>query len=54
MATVKIVEDEFGTVTQPITLEIQSVKRFTFTNENGVSIQVKINKKKPSSKETTN
>jgi len=37
---VQIVEDSFGTTKQPLSLETENVKRFTFTNRNGVIIQV--------------
>lgn len=37
---VTISEDEFGYTRDPISGDGQSVKRFTFTNENGISIQV--------------
>lgn len=42
MAKVTIVEDVFGTTTQPITGVQEAVKRFTFSNENGLSVQVSI------------
>lgn len=42
MAKVTIVEDVFGTTTQPITGAQEAVKRFTFSNENGLSVQVSI------------
>lgn len=37
---VTINEDEFGYTRDPISGEGQSVKRFTFSNENGLCIQV--------------
>jgi len=37
---VQIVEDEFGRTKQPSSLTTEIVKRFTFTNRNGVIIQV--------------
>lgn len=40
MANVNIIEDLFGTVPDPITGETQNIRRFTFTNDNGVSVQV--------------
>lgn len=40
MGQVKIVEDEFGLSKQPVSLETEMVKRFTFSNDNGVSVQV--------------
>lgn len=43
MAKVTVVEDVFGTSTQPITGAEESVKRFTFSNENGLSVQVSMN-----------
>lgn len=39
MEKVQIVEDEFGLTKQPSTQETEQVKRFTFTNRNGVSVQ---------------
>lgn len=38
--TVTITEDEFGYTRDPINGDGQSVRRFTFTNENGLSVQV--------------
>lgn len=40
MEKVRIVEEEFGLTKQPSTQETEQVKRFTFTNRNGVSVQV--------------
>lgn len=40
MGKVQIVEDSFGYMQNPITGEGEQVKRFTFTNENGVSVAV--------------
>lgn len=40
MGKVTIVEDTFGVTKQPITGVEETVKRFTFSNENGVSVQV--------------
>lgn len=40
MGYVTINEDDFGSVADPITGENQLVKRFTFTNENGLAVQV--------------
>lgn len=40
MANVNIVEDLFGTVSDPITGVTQNIRRFTFSNDNGVSVQV--------------
>lgn len=40
MATVRIVKDEFGLTKQPVTNEVETVSRFTFSNSNGVSVQV--------------
>lgn len=37
---VQIIEDEFGRTKQPSSSEEEIVKRFTFSNGNGVSIQV--------------
>jgi len=37
---VRIVEDEFGRTKQPSTSETEIVRRFTFSNGNGVTIQV--------------
>jgi len=37
---VQIVEDEFGRTKQPSSTETQVVRRFTFTNRNGVSVQI--------------
>lgn len=41
MGKVQIVEDEFGVTNQPALQETELVKRFTFSNENGVSVQVR-------------
>lgn len=38
--SITIFEDEFGFTNDPISSEGQSVKRFTFTNANGLSIQI--------------
>lgn len=38
--SVTITEDAFGYTRDPITGDDQMVKRFTFTNENGLSVQV--------------
>lgn len=40
MGKVRIVEDEFGYMQHPVTAEGQQVKRFTFSNDNGVCVQV--------------
>lgn len=40
MASVSIVEDTFGCISNPITKASEEVQRFTFRNENGISIQV--------------
>lgn len=40
MGYVTISEDEFGNVSDPINGSNQLVKRFTFTNECGLSVQV--------------
>lgn len=40
MVDVTIDEDTFGNTTDPISGENQIVKRFTFTNQNGLSVQV--------------
>lgn len=40
MGKVQIVEDAFGQVLDPITGARENVRRFTFTNDNGVSVQV--------------
>lgn len=40
MGKVQIVEDAFGYMQNPITGEGEQVKRFTFSNENGVSVSV--------------
>lgn len=40
MGKVQIVEDAFGYMQNPITGDGESVKRFTFNNDNGVTIQV--------------
>lgn len=40
MGKINIVEDEFGLTKQPVTLETEIVKRFTFSNDNGISVQV--------------
>lgn len=37
---VTITEDQFGYTTDPISGDGQSVKRFTFSNDNGLSVQV--------------
>lgn len=37
---VTITEDEFGYTRDPITGDAQLVKRFTFSNANGLSVQV--------------
>lgn len=42
MGTVVIEKDEFGLTKQPVTSEVEPVSRFTFTNSNGVSVQVYI------------
>lgn len=41
MGKVEIVEDKFGVFKQPAGQETEPVKRFTFSNENGVSVQVR-------------
>lgn len=38
---VQIIEDEFGRTKQPSTSETEIVKRFTFRNRNGVTVQVR-------------
>lgn len=40
MANISITEDEFGYTRNPISDDGEVVKRFTFTNENGLSVQV--------------
>lgn len=40
MGKVTIVEDVFGTTKQPVSNTEESVRRFTFANGNGVSVQV--------------
>lgn len=40
MGKVQIVEDNFGYVQNPITGEGEHVRRFTFSNDDGVSVQV--------------
>jgi len=40
MGNVTIVEDTFGVTNQPITGAEETVKRFTFSNDNGLSVQV--------------
>lgn len=40
MGKVQIVEDEFGRMQDPITGATENVRRFTFSNENGVTVQV--------------
>lgn len=40
MGKVQIVEDAFGYMQHPITGEGEQVKRFTFSNDNGVSVSV--------------
>lgn len=40
MGKVQIVEDAFGYMQNPITGEGEQVKRFTFSNDNGVSVSV--------------
>lgn len=40
MGKVQIVEDAFGQMKNPITGKSENVRRFTFTNENSVSVQV--------------
>lgn len=40
MGKVQIVEDTFGSMLDPITGQRENVRRFTFTNDNGVSVQV--------------
>lgn len=40
MGKVQIVEDTFGFMQDPITGQRENVRRFTFTNDNGVSVQV--------------
>lgn len=40
MAKVEIVEDSFGYTQNPISGEGEQVRRFTFSNDNGVSVQV--------------
>lgn len=37
---VQIIEDAFGSMKNPITGDDEQVKRFTFNNDNGVSVQV--------------
>lgn len=37
---VQIVEDSFGFMENPISGKGEQVKRFTFNNENGISVQV--------------
>ncbi len=38
---VQIIEDEFGRTKQPSSSETEAVRRFTFSNQNGVTVQVK-------------
>lgn len=40
MGKVQIVEDGFGRMQDPITGATENVRRFTFSNDNGVSAQV--------------
>lgn len=40
MGKVQIVEDNFGYMQHPITGEGETVRRFTFSNDDGVSVQV--------------
>lgn len=40
MGKVQITEDAFGFMENPVTKEGEQVRRFTFNNDNGVSIQV--------------
>lgn len=40
MGKVQIAEDQFGVTKQQDVEETEPVKRFTFSNENGVSVQV--------------
>lgn len=40
MGIVEIVEDAFGYMQNPISGEGEQVKRFTFSNDNGVTVQV--------------
>lgn len=40
MGKVQIVEDEFGCMQDPITGATENVRRFTFSNDNGVTVQV--------------
>lgn len=40
MGIVEIVEDAFGYMQNPVSGEGEQVKRFTFSNENGVTVQV--------------
>lgn len=37
---VQIVEDGFGSMQDPITGATENVRRFTFSNDNGVTVQV--------------
>lgn len=38
--SISITEDTFGSTTNPISGADETVKRFTFANENGISVQV--------------
>lgn len=40
MGKVQVVEDGFGRMQDPITGANESVRRFTFSNDNGVTVQV--------------
>lgn len=40
MGKIQIAEDAFGYMQNPITGEGENVKRFTFSNDDGVSVQV--------------
>lgn len=40
MGKVQIVEDSFGRMQDPITGANEDVRRFTFSNENGVTVQI--------------
>jgi hypothetical protein len=42
MSDINLSVDSFGTVDDPITKKSEEVKRFTWTNGNGMSVQVNI------------
>ncbi len=40
MASIKVSQDTFGTIENPDTKKVDTVKRYTLENENGISIQI--------------